>query len=213
VSSPLETLRALSRSARPQYEINEINEINEITPPRNEESPLSRPDEGLNSLNSFLSLPGSADERERLNSLNSFLSLPTNADDLDERAALVEYGANVPRRWAEGFAALCLMPAPTGFTPKRWRRIIDAAGTFMDRWTAKAAGCGWRDLDVFGVDADRPDARFDAMGLVLLLDRMEVVGIDPDGADLVTETGTRQRYRRRPLPANTVSLWALGRDD
>ena len=79
--------------------------------------------------------------------------------------------------------------------------------------TASTIRCGWSDLDVFGCDRDRPDARFDAMGLVLLLDRMEVVGIDPEGADLVTETGTRQRYRRRPLPANTVSLWALGRDD
>jgi hypothetical protein len=78
---------------------------------------------------------------------------------------------------------------------------------------AKATACGWSDLDVFGVDADRPDARFDCIGLVTLLDRMVVVGIDPEGADLVTETGTRQRYRRRPLPANTVSLWALGRDD
>ena len=188
MSSPLETLRALSRSARPQYE---INETNEITPPWNEESSLSRPDEGLNSL-------------------NSFLSLPANADDLDERAALVEYGANVPRRWAEGFAALCLMPAPTGFTPKRWRRIIDAAGTFMDRWAAKTAGCGWSDLDVFGVDADRPDARFDAMGLVLLLDRARIVSLDSTGADLVVQPGdARQRFRRRPLPPGTVSLWDL----
>jgi hypothetical protein len=51
------------------------------------------------------------------------------------------------------------------------------------------------------------------MGLVLLLDRCEIIGIDEDGADLVTETGTRQRYRRRPLPVHTVSLWVLGRDD
>ena len=138
---------------------------------------------------------------------------PVSADDIDERAAIVEYDRNIPRAWAEGFAALCAMPVPAGFTPERWQRIVDATGTFLDHWAITAAGCGWSDLDVFGVDADRPDARFDAMGLVLLLDRMEVVGIDPDGADLVTETGTRQRYRRRPLPVNTVSLWALGRDD
>jgi hypothetical protein len=41
----------------------------------------------------------------------------------------------------------------------------------------------------------------------------EIIGIDEDGADLVTETGTRQRYRRRPLPVHTVSLWVLGSDD
>ena len=190
MSSPLETLRALSRSARPQYE---INETNEITPPRNEESPLSRPDEGLNSLNSFLSLPGCADEP-------------------DERAAIIEYGANVPRRWAEGFAALSSMPAPTGFSPERWFRIVDAAGTFLDRWAADAIRCGWSDLDVFGCDRDRPDARFDCMGLAMLLDRVEVAGIDPDGADLIARAGgAKLRFRRRPLPQHTVSLWDLNR--
>jgi hypothetical protein len=84
---------------------------------------------------------------------------------------------------------------------------------FLDHWAAKAIACGWSDLDVFGCDPERPDARFDCMGLVLLLDRCEVIGIDEDGADLVTETGTRQRYRRRPLPVHTVSLWVLGSDD
>ncbi len=133
-----------------------------------------------------------------------------NADDLDERAALVECGANVPRLWAEGFAALCSMSQPVGFTSERWRRIIDATGTFMDRWAAKTAGCGWSDLDVFGVDADRPDARFDAMGLVLLLDRARIVSLDSTGADLVVQPGdARQRFRRRPLPPGTVSLWDL----
>src|SRR5215208_7445804 len=67
--------------------------------------------------------------------------------------------------------------------------------------------CGWSDLDVFGCHPTRPDARFDCMGLVLLLDRVEVVGVDEHGADLETSTGARQRYRRRPLPDGTVSLW------
>jgi hypothetical protein len=67
------------------------------------------------------------------------------------------------------------------------------------------------DLDVFGCHDTAPDRRFDAMGLVLLLDRCEVVGIDPDGADLVTAGGARQRFRRRPLPPGTVSLWELTR--
>jgi len=134
-------------------------------------------------------------------------------DDVDQRAALIEYGAGVPRTWAEGYAALSSMPSPAGFSSERWSRIVDAAGIFIDRYVGIAIECEWSDLDVFGCDADRPDARFDCMGLVLLLDRCEVIGIDEDGADLVTETGTRQRYRRRPLPANTVSLWALGRDD
>jgi hypothetical protein len=130
--------------------------------------------------------------------------------DLDERAAIVEYGAGVPRRWAEGYAALASMPAPTGFSSERWAGIVDATGAFLDHWAAKAIACGWSDLDVFGCDAAAPDRRFDAMGLVLLLDRACIVSLDPAGADLIVQPGdARQRYRRRPLPPDTVSLWDL----
>ena len=187
--SALETLRAFSRGA---LSGNEKNEINERTPSQSEKTAPAPPDQALSSFNSFLSSPG-------------------NADDLDERAAIIEEGAGVPKRWAEGFAAMSSMPAPAGFSPERWQRIVDAAGVFIDKWAAKAIACGWSDLDVFGCDAAAPDKRFDCMGLVLLLDRCEVSGVDEAGADLVTETGSPLRYRRRPLPVCTVSLWQLVR--
>ena len=187
--SALETLRAFSRGALPG---NEKNEINERTPSQSEKTAPVRPDEALSSFNSFLSSPG-------------------NADDLDERAAIIEEGANIPRRWAEGFAAMASMPAPIGFSPERWARIVDATGTFLDRWASKVIACGWSDLDVFGCDAAAPDRRFDCMGLALLLDRWEVSSVDEAGADLVTETGAPLRYRRRPLPGHTVSLWQLAK--
>jgi hypothetical protein len=103
------------------------------------------------------------------------------------------------------------MPAPTGFSSARWQRIVDAAGGFLDRWAAGAAELGWSDLDAFGCDQSAPDRRFDCMGLVMLLDRMEVVGIDAEGADLRFPDGVMQRYRRKPLPAHTISLWELAR--
>jgi hypothetical protein len=74
----------------------------------------------------------------------------------DERAAIIELGASVPRDWAEGYAALCTMPRPAGFTPDRWQQIIDAAGVFLDRWGAKTAACGWSVCDVFGCDPTCP---------------------------------------------------------
>jgi hypothetical protein len=135
---------------------------------------------------------------EKILSFNSFLSLPENAASAAERAT--------PKSWAEGFAALCVMPAPTGFSAQRWQRIVDAAGMFLDRWADTAIACGWTDLDVFGCNPDRPDARFDCMGLVLLLDRCEVVGIDEAGADLVMNTGACQRFRRRPPSAGHHQL-------
>ena len=138
-------------------------------------------------------------------------TLATQVDTLDERAAIIVYRAGVPRQWAEGFDALSTMSTPTGFSTERWWRIIDATGTFLDRWAGEAARLGWSDLDVFGCNADAPDRRFDAMGLVLLLDRCTVAGIDEHGADLVTGAGAQQRYRRRPLPDGTISLWQLAR--
>ena len=47
------------------------------------------------------------------------------------------------------------------------------------------------------------------MGLVMLLDGFEVIAVDDRGADLVSESGARQRYRLRPLPAHTVALWDI----
>ena len=135
---------------------------------------------------------------------------PPEPEDLDERAAIIECGAGVPRRWAEGYAALASMPPPIGFSLERWARIVDAAGAFLDHWAAKAIACGWSELDLFGCDPSRPDARFDCMGLLLLLDHCKIVGIDESGADLICMPGeARQRYRRRPLPPHTISLWDL----
>jgi len=70
-----------------------------------------------------------------------------DTDELAERAALIEFGANVPRRWADGYAALCSMTPPSGFPPERWQRIVDAAGAFLDRRASEAIACSWSDLD------------------------------------------------------------------
>jgi hypothetical protein len=101
------------------------------------------------------------------------------------------------------------MAPPAGFRPDRWQQIVDATGAFLDRWAGAAIRCGWSALDVFGCHDTAPAARFDCMGLMLLLDRCKVVAIDRDGADLVTASGARQRFYRRPLPLGTVSLWEL----
>jgi hypothetical protein len=47
-------------------------------------------------------------------SAESRLAIIPSLDDLEERAALVEYGAGVPREWAEGFARLDLAAPPKG---------------------------------------------------------------------------------------------------
>ena len=55
-----------------------------------------------------------------------------------------------------------------------------------------------------------PDKRFDAMGICMLLDRCDVVGVDADGADLIARTGDAcTRYYRRPVPLETISFGEL----
>ena len=87
-------------------------------------------------------------------------------DDPAERAAIIEEAADAPRRWAEGYAALCTMVPPSGFSPERWRRVVDAAGIFLDRWGTEAIRCGWSDLDVFGAHPDRPTGLTHEIALV-----------------------------------------------
>ena len=38
-----------------------------------------------------------------------------------------------PKTWLRAFAGMVAMPAPSGFSGQRWRRIIDPAGRFLDR--------------------------------------------------------------------------------
>jgi hypothetical protein len=138
-------------------------------------------------------------------------SVDTVGTSFADRAAIVEFDGNVLRYWVEGYEALASMSPPAGFLPVRWRRVVDSAAVFMDCWAKRAAECGWGGFDVFGCHSSAPDQRFDCMGIALLLDGSEIVAIDEAGADLVTSSGDRQRFYRRPLPPGTVSLWQLQR--
>ncbi|MGD9738421.1 MAG: hypothetical protein AB7S41_02495 [Parvibaculaceae bacterium] len=60
----------------------------------------------------------------------------TVGDRFDERAALVEVGAGVPRQWAEAFARLDVIARPPDFTAERWRQLIDDGARFLDVWAA-----------------------------------------------------------------------------
>src|SRR4051794_6420882 len=63
--------------------------------------------------------------------------------DRGERAAIIAEAACVPRAWAEGCAAIAAIPAPAGFSPERWQRVVRASGKFLARWGADAALLGW----------------------------------------------------------------------
>jgi hypothetical protein len=130
--------------------------------------------------------------------------------DLEERAALVEYGAGVPREWAEGFARLNLASAAPGFGGTRWQQVIDDGGRFLDRWASEAAQLGWRAVDIFGIHPLAPAARFDVMGLVPIINGGEVVAITERSATIQSPGGSRLVYMRRTAGGG-VCLWELVR--
>ena len=73
----------------------------------------------------------------------------------------------------------------------------DVADFLASPWLAEAARLGWTDLDLFGVDADRPYTRIDGLGLVPALDGCKIVALSAEGAILETPAGVRQSYRRK----------------
>ena len=134
-----------------------------------------------------------------------------DTERFEERAAIIEFDAGVPREWAEGFARLCLMPRHPDFMEERWQRLIDDAGMFLDRWAVQVAAMGWTTREVFGVDDRKPYARLDQMGLVPLIGGDKVMAVSADSATIQTPTGARQRIFRRAdkQSPGRVSVWEL----
>ncbi len=136
---------------------------------------------------------------------------PAIDEEFEERSAIIEFEAGVPRDWAEGFARLCTMPRPTGIMPRDWQRLIDNAGTFIDRFASQAASLGWDTASVFGCHPVAPIARLDLAGLIFLIGDGEVVAIADDTAKIRTSGGSVLTYTRRTPAAGEpqVAAWAL----
>jgi hypothetical protein len=116
-----------------------------------------------------------------------------------ERAAVVGHDGKIPRTWAEGFAKLDPAQPPGDVPPRRWLRLVNDVGGFLDGPScAIATALEWEPLDLFGSDRDRPYARIDQAGLLWLLDGNRLVALSENTATIESHTGTRQTYRRRP---------------
>ena len=119
-------------------------------------------------------------------------------DKYEERAAILEYDANLPREWAEHFARL-EMNGPGDFSPVRWQAALDGALAFADTWGAEAHQLGWDVSEVFGLHPTAPAARVDCRGLAWLLgDGSQVVAMYRSGAQIRKPNGVPGRYYRLP---------------
>lgn len=110
------------------------------------------------------------------------------------------------RVWAECFARLDLAAPHPDFSESRWRAIVKDGGRFLDVWALEAARLGWQATDLFGVHPLAPAARFDAMGLVLIIGGGEVVSIDERSATIRSPGRQLLVYMRRSSN-DAVCLW------
>lgn len=129
--------------------------------------------------------------------------------DFEERAAIVEYEGGAPKEWVEGFARLDIGKPIRGFSPDRWRQLLDDGGRFLDHWARRAAELGWTAEDVFGLNPAAPAARQASKGLVPLIGDGKVIDIKADRATIQMPSGScLTYYLRRPNP-DAVVVWEL----
>ena len=137
------------------------------------------------------------------------------ADAFEERAAIAEFDAGIPRAWAQGFAALQCAQAPvwTARHPGLWPDLVNAVGLFLDRWGRQAAELGWDPEDLFGAAPAAPLARVDQQGLVFFLQGgCDVVAMTADTATIRRPSGVVQTFRRPHKNAHaprTAPVWEL----
>lgn len=143
--------------------------------------------------------------RNRVSTLST-LSTSRSLFDLEERAAIVQEGAQVPREWAEAFAQLEARPLPSGVNAATWLAMIDAAGRFLDQWGSQAAALGWTACQLFSLDADFPINRRDRRGVAFFLIGAEVLALTADAITIRIGGNLQHVYRRggSVLPAWTV---------
>jgi hypothetical protein len=123
----------------------------------------------------------------------------------EERAAIIEYEAGVPRAWAEGFARLDPERPPGDVPLERWLAFIDDCGRFLDGgFAGTAAALGWGPSDLFGCDRERPFARIERAGLLWRLNGARLVALTAETAVIETRPGVQQTYRRRPIAPGRV---------
>jgi hypothetical protein len=100
-----------------------------------------------------------------------------------------------------------LGPHPRGgCSPARWQQFTADVGGFVENgWLHQAHELGWDDLELLGCDRVAPWARYDHMGLLLMLNSSKVIGLtDRVGRIVTAPTGARRTYYRVPLDRERV---------
>jgi hypothetical protein len=112
------------------------------------------------------------------------------------------------QRYRKAFGALQLRP-PSFIPLERWRRCVRDGSRFLAKWGERAEALGWTSEDLFGLHTPpanphpsyRRLSRYDATGLVWLLEGRPVVALTEATAAIEGPTGSIAVYRRFNKPA------------
>jgi len=124
------------------------------------------------------------------------------------RVTIVEIPAT-GLRYRRTFAHLQLK-SPAYIPEDRWRQAIEDARAFLHQWGEQAQALGWTSADLFGLHTPptkphpsyRRLSRYDATGLIWLLQGRPVVALTADTASIRNpETGAVTVYRKHNKPA------------
>jgi hypothetical protein len=91
----------------------------------------------------------------------------------------------------------------------RWQAAVEDGRAFLTRWGESAQALGWTSADLFGLHAvpDKPHpsyrrlSRYDATGLIWLLQGRRVTALTEATAAIENPTGAITTYRRFNRPA------------
>ena len=101
------------------------------------------------------------------------------------------------------------MTPPDSFSAEAWHQLLLDADSFFPRWAERAELLAWSDKDLIGVHPNAPAARFDAMGLLLLVRGGEVIELHEQCAKIRSRGGSLLVYRKQGY-AGAVPLWEVG---
>ena len=127
-----------------------------------------------------------------------------------ERVVLLHCPPGVPEAWVQGICDLLAMACPVSCPEERWNILREDSYRFLRDWAARAHELGWTGLDLFGVHPEKPWERFDAAGLVPVLNGAAIVALSNTEAVIEKPSGARVTWRRRgQVPGGACLIWEL----
>jgi hypothetical protein len=92
-------------------------------------------------------------------------------------------------------------------SPKSWTEVLSDAERFLSGWGVEAQSLGWTGLDLFGVHIVAPSCRYDAMGLLWLIQGGEITALTKDMATIRRRSGAVLTCLRPNFPDAVLIYW------